>query len=148
MWSAAQTLSDEGSQDVDEHGDDPCRGEGDWVLFDLYPKLTWQEEAVWRRQAARSYDDLAGDLKAGQWPTPTCPGEEMTLHLMLLSGKSGVAEETSGLETTFADLARRGREDPAADANREAGMGDYRAHAWFKPFLNVPPRDGRRTFRR
>jgi hypothetical protein len=31
---------------------------------------------VWRRQAARSFDDLTADLAAGQWPHPTCfPGK-------------------------------------------------------------------------
>lgn len=41
-----------------------------------------------------------------------------------------------------------GIEDPDSDHNRYMGMGDYRPEAWFRPFRNVTPRDGRRGFRR
>lgn len=41
-----------------------------------------------------------------------------------------------------------GIEDPDSEHNWAMGIGDYRPQAWFRPFLNVDPRDGRRTFRR
>ncbi|MFD7907484.1 hypothetical protein ACFV4G_35270, partial [Kitasatospora sp. NPDC059747] len=41
-----------------------------------------------------------------------------------------------------------GIEDPDGDANRQLGVGDLRAQAWFEPFGNVTARDPRRGFRR
>ncbi|MFF2077457.1 hypothetical protein ACFVXG_22220 [Kitasatospora sp. NPDC058162] len=41
-----------------------------------------------------------------------------------------------------------GIEDPDGDANRQLGMGDLRAQAWFEPFGNVTARDPHRGFRR
>ena len=41
-----------------------------------------------------------------------------------------------------------GIEDPDNEINKEMGIGDYRPAAWFRWFLNVEPRDGRRPFRR
>ncbi|MFF2546214.1 hypothetical protein ACFVUY_27090 [Kitasatospora sp. NPDC058063] len=41
-----------------------------------------------------------------------------------------------------------GIEDPDGDANRQLGVGDLRAQAWFEPFGNVEARDPHRGFRR
>jgi len=41
-----------------------------------------------------------------------------------------------------------GIEDPDGDANRQLGVGDLRAQAWFEPFGNVTARDPHRGFRR
>ncbi|MEV7775961.1 hypothetical protein [Kitasatospora sp. NPDC086791] len=41
-----------------------------------------------------------------------------------------------------------GIEDPDGDANRQMGVGDLRAQAWFEPFGNVKVRDPHRGFRR
>ncbi|MET8626309.1 hypothetical protein ABZW30_21570 [Kitasatospora sp. NPDC004669] len=41
-----------------------------------------------------------------------------------------------------------GIEDPDGDANRQLGVGDLRAQAWFEPFGNVTVRDPHRGFRR
>ncbi len=46
------------------------------------------------------------------------------------------------------DVEMDGVEDPDSEHNRAMGMGDYRPQAWFRTFLNMDPRDGRRTFRR
>ena len=40
-----------------------------------------------------------------------------------------------------------GIEDPGSAENRSFRMGDYRPEAWFRPFQNATPRDGRRGFR-
>jgi hypothetical protein len=177
LWSAAQLLSDHGYDDVEEHGDTPVSDDNsDWALFDEYPKVTREQDAVWRRQAARSYEDLADDLEAGDWPSPTCAGEEMALHLMLRYARAAVADGRSGLESTFADLPHHpddldwdtlsdnlfqdhdilelfspesdGIEDPDSEDNQRIAMGDYRPSARFKAFNNMEPRDGRRPFRR
>ncbi|GAA1988473.1 hypothetical protein [Kitasatospora viridis] len=41
-----------------------------------------------------------------------------------------------------------GIEDPDDDANRQLGVGDLRAQAWFEPFGNITARDPHRGFRR
>jgi hypothetical protein len=100
LWSLAQILADHGYDDVEEHGSDPMRHEGGWSLFDRYLRMTWGQDAVWRRQAARAYDDLASDLENGGWPLPTCPAEEMALHMILEDAPSAVADGWMGLDET------------------------------------------------
>ncbi len=162
--------------DIEQHGDEPVLDEGDWAVFGRYPRITWRQDAVWRRQAARAYDDLTADLAVGKWLLPTCPGEEMALHLLLDDVGPAVDDDRVGFEETLARLPEHpddlnwdmayevlfqdtdildlfnvkldGIEDPRDHYNREIGMGDYRPQAWFKPFANMGPRDGRRPFRR
>lgn len=176
LWAVAQNLGDHGYDDVATHGDEQMLGEGDWLLFDRYPRITHTQDAVWRRQAARAFDDLAADLEAGQWPVPTCAGEEMALHLILEDAPAAARDEQAWLDQHFGRLPdhpddydwgmasevflqdhnvlellnpeQDGIEDPEAEINQQLGIGDYRPSAWFKPFNNVHPRDGRRPFRR
>lgn len=176
LWAVAQIHADFAYDDVQEHGDDPVTDDGVWAAFNEYPRITWTQDAVWRRQAARAFDDLTADLAAGRLPSPTCPGEEMALHLMLRSAQAAIADgwgPTPGLLASLpeddgdndwdltADVLLQdddilslfdeqmdGIEDPDSDANRDAGMGDYRPAAWFRTFNNMTPRDGRRPFRR
>lgn len=176
LWSVAQIDADFAYDDVQQHGDDPVVEDDGWALFGDYPRITWSQDAVWRRQAARAFDDLAEDLASGRVPSPTCPGEEMAMHLMLRSAQSaaqdgwgaspvmlaGLPEHTDDYDWDLLfDLVLQdddilqlfdeqldGIEDPEAEANRGSGMGDYRPAAWFRPFLNATRRDGRRGFRR
>lgn len=176
LWTIGQLLADQAYDDVEEHGDAPIFEEDHWALFDRYPRITWAQDAVWRRQAARSYDDLTADLEAGEWPCPTCPAEEMALHLMLrdiapalADGSIDLAEDPADLpghpddfnwdmanEVLFQDIDilalfnpdLDGIEDPDAELNRSAGIGDYRPQAWFTTFGNTRLRDGKRPFRR
>lgn len=177
LWSLAQILADSGYDDVEEHDSNPMRDEGDWSLFDRYPRITWGQDAMWRRQAARAYDDLAADLEKGAWPLPTCPAEEMALHMILEDVPSAVNDGWTGLdESVLASLLERpddfdwdampdvllqdtdilqlfepdldGIEDPHEGLNADMAMGDYRPSAWFKAFANMQPRDERRAFRR
>jgi hypothetical protein len=92
LWSIAQLRSDAAYDDIERHGDEPMQLTGDWAAFDEYPRISWGQNAVWRRQAARAFDDLAGDLADGGWPQPTCPGEEMALHLVLDFAEGGGLE--------------------------------------------------------
>jgi hypothetical protein len=176
LWTMAQILADHGYDDVTRNGDAPVVDDSEWILFDRYPRITWRQDAVWRRQAARTYDDLAEDLAIGRWPHPTCPAEEMALHLVLDHAPAAVEDGWAGLdrhplplpehpddfdwdmasEVLFQDLdilslfdvEMDGIEDPGDEHNRDLGIGDYRPQAWFRTFLNMDPRDGRRTFRR
>ncbi len=176
LWTAAGLLADQAYDDVLEHGDEPVDNTATWSVFDEFPRITWRQNAIWRRQAARSFDDLSDDLAAGNWPQPRCPAEEMALHLILRSAESAVDDDWAGLTGRYADLPEHdddhdwdmltdtlfqdtdilalfskqldGIEDPDTDQNRELGIGDYRAQAWFERFLNMEPRDPRRPFRR
>lgn len=177
MRSAAVMLADLAYDDVLEFGDDPMDPtDGRWSVFDEFPRITWRQDAVWRRRAARSFDDLAADLAAGECPRPRCAAEEMALHLVLCYAESAVDDGWSGLDAHFAGLPEReddldwallsdvlftdhdilelfdpgrdGIEDPDDDHNRHLNMGDYRPHAWFATFDHTQPRDPRRPFRR
>lgn len=177
LYVTAQALADDGYSDVLEHGDEPVAHDaGEWALFGEYPSFTFGQDAVWRRRAARGFDDLADDLAGGRWPQPRCPAEEMALRLVLASAQAMVddlAEYVAGvvaglsehpgdydwtsvsesviqdddIEALFAP-EQDGIEDPEGETNRILGVGDYRAGAWFTWFGNVEPRDGRRPFRR
>jgi hypothetical protein len=95
LWTVAQILADQGYDDVTQHGDEPAVGDNAWALFSRYPRITWPQDAVWRRQAARAYDDLTEDIEAGRWPRLRCfPGKlaccpAWCCRLDLRSGSSG-----------------------------------------------------------
>ncbi|OAP26160.1 hypothetical protein [Amycolatopsis rubida] len=176
LWTAAGLLADHAYDDVLEHGDQHADDAGSWLVFDEFPRITWRQNVVWRRQAARSFDDLSSDLAAGDWPEPRCPAEEMALHLILRYAESAVDDDWASLTGRYADLPEHkddhnwnmlteilfqdtdilalfskrldGIEDPATDQNRKLGIGDYRPQAWFEWFLNMEPRDTGRPFRR
>jgi hypothetical protein len=177
LWSTAQILADHGYDDVEEHGSDPLPEPTEWYLFDRYPRLTWSQDAAWRRRAARSYDDLAADLAAGDWPLPTCPAEELALHLILEDAPAAVEDGWTGLDEATLDALPvhpddfdwhampdalfqdtdilhlfepdlDGIDDPRNAVNIQMAIGDYRPSAWFENFANLQPRDERRDFRR
>ncbi|MCG8917737.1 hypothetical protein L6E12_18315 [Actinokineospora sp. PR83] len=154
--------------DVLEHGDDPVDDDF-WNLFDEYPRITHRQDAIWRRQAARAFDDLAQD----HWPHPHCPAEEMALHLALRWAESALTDgiitpyqsttephpddhhwdmllETLVQDTDILNLFHvdiDGIEDPTSEQNQYLGMGDYRPAAWFTAFNNTDGRDPRRPRR-
>jgi len=177
LWSVAQILADYGYDDVEEHGSDLLPERTEWYLFGRYPRLTWSQDAVWRRRAARAYDDLAADLAAGEWPLPTCPAEELALHLILEDALAAVEDGWTGLDAAAFDAlpghpedldwdampdalfqdtdilhlfepGLDGIDDPDDALNAEMAIGDYRPSAWFENFANMRPRDERRGFRR
>lgn len=177
LWSVAQVLADYGYDDVEKHGSDPLPERTGWSLFDRYPRLTWSQDATWRRRAARAYDDLVGDLAAGEWPLPTCPAEELALHLILEDAPPAVEDGWTGLdEAAFDSLPEHpddldwdampdvllqdtdilhlfepgldGIDDPHDALNTAMAIGDYRPSAWFKTFANMQQRDEHRGFRR
>jgi hypothetical protein len=177
LWTAAQLVADDAYGDVVEHGDEPVAGSA-WAIFDLYPVLTYRQDAIWRRQAARAYDDLTEDLEAGRWPRPRCPAEELALHQCLqhlidweqdpefgpirwdeleeLPAHEGDRDWGGALTGLFQDhdilnlydLDRDGIEDPDSLENQITGMGDYRPAAWFNWFGGHEPRHAARPFRR
>jgi hypothetical protein len=133
------------------------------------------QDAVWRRQAARAYDDLTADLATGDPPFPRSPAEEMALHLMLRDAAASAEDGTQpgalsarlpehpgdlNWELAYGALFQDtdilglfdpdldGIEDPENELNQQLRIGDYRPRAWFTAFEAMEPRDGRRPFRR
>ncbi|EWC59289.1 hypothetical protein UO65_5446 [Actinokineospora spheciospongiae] len=156
LHNALTYQADLAYDDVLEHGDDPVDDDF-WNLFDEYPRITHRQDALWRRQAARAFDDLAADLAQGHWPHPHCPAEEMALHLALRWAESAL---TDGIITPYQSTTEPHRddhdwgmllevlvqdtdilnlfhvdidgiEDPTSEPNQFIGMGDYRPAAWF-----------------
>lgn len=176
LHSAASLLADQAYDDVSEHGDGPVDKSDHWAVFDAYPRITWRQDAAWRRQAARAFDDLCDDLASGEWPRPRCPAEEMAVHMVLRLVRDGVqdgwlpiSKESMKVSAHEDDLAwdlfeevlfqdidilslfdeeLDGIEDPESDLNRYMAMGDYRPQSWFTAFNNMEPRDAHRPYRR
>jgi hypothetical protein len=174
LHSALSILADEAYDDIEEHGDDPVQPDGHWMVFHRLPRLSWRQDAHWRRQLARAADDLANDLEAGEWPIPRCNAEELCLHLALADavGCAEMRDESPRSEhlprhdddddwdlcseMLFQDhdvlLLNQpwadGIEDPDDDANKAAGIRDLRPNNWFETFNNVEPRDPKRGYRR
>lgn len=81
LWFMARVLADLAHEDIANHGDRQVLDDGEvWGVFGQYPTYTWTQDAEWRRQAARAYEDVAGDLAAGRRPQQTCPAEEIALY--------------------------------------------------------------------
>ncbi len=171
-------MADQAFDDIDVHGSEPVEREdaGDWGIFDRFPRITWNQDADWRRQVARACDDLAGDIARGKWPIPRNNAEELVLHLAIHDAP-GYLEEKEDLEDEehdalphhrddydwnacsddlfqdhdvlmLYDESLDGVEDPGAGINQYMRMGDLRPGSWFKFFGNVEPRDASRGFRR
>ncbi len=175
LYHTVSLLADDAYDDVEQHGGDPVAADGGWNLFDRLPRICWRQDLLWRRQAARAFDDLTGDLCEGRWPLPRCNAEELALHLAIADAPELLAmPEVAGPALSnlpehgddydwdmcsqvlfqdhdilmVADAAMDGIEDPASAANRQCGIGDLRPSNWFRPFGNVEPRDPHRGFRR
>ncbi|MGW3183173.1 hypothetical protein ACWDD9_28255 [Kitasatospora sp. NPDC001119] len=176
LHSALSVLADQAYDDADELGDDAVQTDedGTWGVFGRLPRLTWKQDYQWRRAFARSCDDLATDLEAGQWPEPACPAEEMALHLALadapftreliedlpkhqaLPSHDDDYDWDACVDLLFQDTDilmlfsahLDGIEDPDDTANQAMGIGDMCPAAWFTPFDNVQARDPKRGFRR
>ena len=178
LYTALEALADQAFDDIEEHGSEPVEKEdrGDWSVFNRLPRITWNQDAEWRRQIARACDDLTDDLVRGEWPTPRNNAEEIVLHLAIHDGPDWEEEKDDIEDEAHEALPRHSRdydwdmcseilfqdhdilmlydesldgiENPGNDANRHLRMGDLRPAAWFEYFANVEPRDPARGFRR
>jgi hypothetical protein len=174
LHSELCSLADAAHDDLDEYGDTPVEpGSNEaWQLFDRLPRLCWRQDAAWRRNIVRAFDDLIADLESGAHLEPRCNAEELALHLAIEDAAATVKdmpelveEITEGLPQHADDLDleacseellqdhdilmlyddwAQGIEDPAGEVDRFAGIGDLRPDHWFEPFLNVEPRDRKR----
>ena len=178
LHTALEIMADQAFDDIEEHGSEPVERDdrGDWLFFDGLPRITWNQDANWRRQVARACDDLAGDLACGDWPLPRNNAEEIVLHLAIEDGPDCLEEKEDARDERHDALPRHGDdydwgmcsevlfqdhdvlmlydesldgiEDPGSEANVYLRMGDMRPAAWFEYFNNVEPRDASREFRR
>ncbi len=106
LWARCQLLGDGAYNDIETHGDNPVDPDEAWIVFSDFPRITWRQTSAWRRQCARAFDDLAGDLAAGHWPLPTCPAEEMALHLAVQANQELDDEWLEQILTTMRTTRR------------------------------------------
>ncbi|WP_055588111.1 hypothetical protein [Peterkaempfera griseoplana] len=178
LFEQLSALADAAYDDVEEYAGAPVLAgeEHEWAVLGRLPRLTWKQDVPWRREMARSFDDLAGDLADGRWPEPRCPAEELALELALADAAAALEDEPDHIAELMDGLPAHpfdydwaacrecfprhrhvlllddpeldGIEDPDSEANRELGLGDLRPPAWFTPFADAGPRDPERGFRR
>ncbi|WP_405458724.1 hypothetical protein OG786_16575 [Streptomyces sp. NBC_00101] len=90
LHGALRLLADRARGEAEALGDRPLApggiGERAGVFIRL-PKVTFRENAAWRRRFVRAIEDIAGDLADGWWPEPTCTAEEVALHLAVVDAR-------------------------------------------------------------
>ncbi|MFJ3891078.1 hypothetical protein [Streptomyces rubrogriseus] len=171
---ALEELSEQAWQDVAAWGGAPLRRGQGRVLGSL-PPITFRQDQQWRRQMARCFDDLAGDLAKTHTVRPLCTGEEMALHLGIDQAKSltrnrprlvaetveGLAEDRGDFDWDWCsdvlfedhdvlmlfDASLDGIEDSGNDINQALGLANLAAADWFEPFRPDEARDPDRGFR-
>ncbi|MCP2342987.1 hypothetical protein [Actinomadura rupiterrae] len=158
LQASLEILADQAFNDVQAHGDQPVSRQDEWSLFAELPPHTWEQNATWRRQVARAFDDLADEIEQGQWPEPRCPAEEMALDLAIRHAPV----QLEILEEMADDDVAWGKQHHALPKHQGdydwigcAGIffedDDYLntpAEDWFFPFGGFEPRDPKRGFRR
>ena len=89
---AADHLAERGRADLFHHGDRvferPTNDDDVWELeqdsFLIHlPPLCDGQSAAWRLAMVRAVEHLAGDLRSGRAPLPTCTAEELAFHLIV-----------------------------------------------------------------
>ena len=159
----AWVCADGAYDDIEERGDDPVDPTEWWCLFDRLPECTYNESTLWRRQMARSFDDLAEDLDAGQLPRSRTMAEQLALIIVIAHASAALSDAEFGDDV--ASLTAHPR-DGDWDAVSDGLMDDRDAEAfyhpstafqwlqifpcdtWFTPRYGEALRDPRRGFRR
>ncbi|WP_327378954.1 hypothetical protein OG393_34190 (plasmid) [Streptomyces sp. NBC_01216] len=173
---AGEELSALAWQEVTALGDEPL-SPGAGGVFGQLPAITLRRDGQWRRQMARAFDDLTGDLRDADRNgiEPRCTGEEMALHLMIDRARSITTNRPNAVRDLVADLPRRhadydwegcsdnlfedhdvlmlfdarldGMEDKDSEIHQAMGMVNLAADEWFEPFRADDARDPDRGFR-
>ena len=138
-------LAGDAYDDVRVNGDEPVSRHREWRVFHRFPVVTRGMNAVWRMMAARSFDDLADELRAGT-AHPRTIGEHLALELVLADCRRSIdVASLNTLRGTLVDRRLIGElHDPASAVARDLG-----AHPdlWFHPMIAGLERDPRRGFR-
>ncbi|OZF26036.1 hypothetical protein [Rhodococcus sp. 14-2483-1-2] len=159
----AWVCADMAYDDLEERGDDPVDTDRWWYLLDRLPECTFAESAMWRRQMARSFDDLAEDLDAGQLPRPRTMAEQLALVIVIAQAAAALSDEGYGDDVAvLASHPRDGDWDAVTDvlmgdhdvevfyhpATAARGLRVFPCDTWFTARDGHEPRDPRRGFRR
>jgi hypothetical protein len=176
LEAALDIVSDMAKDSLEEIGDRPVDLRDNYAfIFSDLPVLTWRQDAQWRREMVRCFEDLADDIRAGRWPRPTCTGEEMALHIAIDHASSMVVDDPE-LVSSFVegvpphhrdwdwDLClgvlfedtdvlflyqpwSQGIEDSDHHLNQLMTTANLEAQYWFEPFYEDSARDPDRGFR-
>ncbi|WLW55950.1 hypothetical protein [Streptomyces sp. YU58] len=176
LESTLDLLADMAAENLAEIGERPVDlGDNYALVFSDLPVLTWRQNAQWRRHMVRCFDDLADDIRAGEWPRPRCTGEEMALHIAIDHASTTVVDDPE-LVTTLVDGLpphhydwdwhlclgvlledtdmlflfepwSQGIEDADHHVNQLMGLANLEAEDWFTPFYDDSARDPARGFR-
>ncbi|MFG3290246.1 tetratricopeptide repeat protein [Streptomyces sp. NPDC048179] len=178
VLEAALDIAADMAYDVlEEIGDRPVDLRDNYAyIFSHLPVHTWRQDAPWRRHMVRCFDDLAHDIRAGKWPTPTCTGEEMALHVAVDHASSMVVDDLELVTSFVEDVPShhddwdwglcldtlledtdvlflyepwaQGIEDSDHHLNALMGFANLEVEDWFVPFYEDRARDPDRGFRR
>ncbi|MBZ6471836.1 sel1 repeat family protein [Streptomyces griseocarneus] len=177
LEAAFDMLADRAYDALEEIGDARVDLRDNYAeVFSTMPVVTWGQNTEWRRQMARCFDDLAGDIRAGNWPLPNCTGEEMAMHLALEYASVMVVEDPEVVTSLVEGLPEDpedydwdfcmamfledtdvlflyepwadGIADPDHHLNQFADIVNLQADDWFDPFYKHRERDPARGFRR
>jgi TPR repeat protein len=175
LEAALDIFADMSYDALERLGDAPVDDGADYP-FDHLPLFTWKQSKSWRRQFARCCDDLADEIRSGNWPRPRCTGEEMALHWGLEHAASIQMDQPEFLEWLIDGVPPRyddyrwheckdyffedwdvlwlyepwmsGIDDPDDFRNQFVGAANLAAADWFEPFRKSNARDPHRGFRR
>lgn len=177
VWWIGQLTADDAYDDVELLGSEPVtRDDSRWSFFDELPRITWRQDAAWRRRMARTLDDIVSDASAGTLDRMETPAEEMAIHRILPRCEAAIEDSWEPIVEDLKKLPSRpddydwpelherlthdididflfdpeydGIEDPESEQNAFMRMGDYRPSVWFTPFGGRGHRDPNRGFRR
>lgn len=143
LWVYADMLYD----DVEEHGGEPVEpNEGWWSLADVLPPCTWNLDGEWRRNMARAFDDLAGDMETGALPYPRSIAEQLALRLAIDGAHTAMTDHDYDAATF--DTLPHHRHDRDWEAVVDDLMEDRDVEAFYSTdpavvsaFLSVLPID-------
>ena len=159
----AWVCADGAYDDIEERGDDRVDPTEWWYLFDRLPECTYGESVLWRRQMARSFDDLAEDLDAGELPRPRTMAEQLALMIVIAQASAALADaEYSDFIAALDAHPQDGDWDAVSDGLMDDRGGEsfyhpstaaqwlqvFPCNTWFMPRHGDVPRDPRRGFRR
>lgn len=162
----ACVLADLAYDDIERFGDAPVDPDPSqwWLLFSRLPVCTFAQPAAWRRHVARSFDDLAANIEAGELPRPRTMCEQLALLLILADTAESlehfdlVPDEVSALRAhdrgnDLESVADGFVDDRDAEAfyerqTAEAWTRIIPLDAWFNARDGEADRNPRRGFRR
>lgn len=167
LYTALLMLADSLYDDVELLAGRPAIAPNLPTLYSIpdYPGFTWRQPWDWWRQAARSYDDLAADLRRGQVPFARCPGEEIAILKAIETAddlvEDAILEEQVEQWPAHArdydwgmvrsecledldmllvmDPRNAGTQHPLEDLDANSDLGNYNAEHWFLPWQNLDP---------